>query len=249
MKKLIKKLLRKLGYKVQKINKSDFFVDMDKDFFELEKKCNSFTMTSTERLYSVYKSVSYCIENELDGDFVECGVWKGGSSMMIALCLLKKNITNRKIYLYDTFEGMSKPTEEDINYAANKAAIKYAEKLNAESGSDWCRSEIEEVKQNLYSTGYPKEKIIFVKGKVEDTIPKTIPNQIALLRLDTDWYESTKHEMEHLYPLLVPKSVLIIDDYGHWQGCRKAVDEYFSKNKIAILLNRIDYTGRTGIKN
>jgi len=248
MKKIILNFLKKLGYKVQKINKPEFFVDMDKDFFALAEKCKPHTMTSTERLYSVYKSVEYCINNNIEGDYVECGVWKGGSSMMIALSLLKNNIKDKKIYLYDTYEGMSEPTEDDINYSLNKADKKYENTMNIKSGSDWCRSEIDEVKQNLYSTGYPKENIIFVKGKVEDTIPQTISPKIALLRLDTDWYESTKHEMNNLYPILSEKGVLIIDDYGHWLGCRKAVDEYFAENNISLLLNRIDYTGRTAIK-
>jgi len=248
MKKTVLKIIKKLGYKIQKINDLEFFSDMEKDFFELAKKCKPFTMTSTERLYSVYKSVEYAVKNNIEGDFVECGVWKGGSSMMIALTLLKNNINDKIIYLYDTFEGMSEPTKEDVNYANYDAQQKYSKTLNNESGSDWCRSEINEVKKNLYSTGYPKDNFVFVKGKVEETIPKTIPETIALLRLDTDWYESTKHEMEYLYPRLSKKGVLIIDDYGHWHGCRKAVDEYFEQKNINVLLNRVDYTGRTVIK-
>jgi hypothetical protein len=85
-------------------------------------------------------------------------------------------------------------------------------------------------------------------GKVEDTIPADIPEKIALLRLDTDWYESTKHELIHLFPRLQKGGVLIIDDYGFWKGARKAVDEYFAENNIQILLNRIDDTGRMAIK-
>ncbi len=100
----------------------------------------------------------------------------------------------------------------------------------------------------MLSTGYKKEKVHFIKGKVEETIPKNIPKEIALLRLDTDWYESTKHELTHLFPLLKPNGVLIIDDYGHWEGVRKAVDEYISDNNIHILLNRIDYSGRIAVK-
>ncbi len=100
----------------------------------------------------------------------------------------------------------------------------------------------------MLSTGYPKEKIHLIKGKVEDTIPENIPKEIALLRLDTDWYESTKHELIHLFPLLKPNGILIIDDYGHWEGARKAVDEYISDNNIHILLNRIDYSGRISVK-
>ena len=113
----------------------------------------------------------------------------------------------------------------------------------------WCYSTLDDVKKNLLKTGYPSENLVFIKGKVEETIPSQIPQQVALLRLDTDWYESTLHEMNHLYPLLSRNGVLIIDDYGHWQGARKAIDEYLEKNKIDILLNRIDYTGRLAIKH
>jgi hypothetical protein len=241
-------ILNKIGYKIIKIKKENPFSDMEKDFLDLAEKCFPFTMTSVERLYSVYKSIEYTLKNQIPGDYVECGVWKGGSSMMIALSLIKNNCTDKKIYLYDTYEGMTEPTEKDIKYTNRSAVQKFKQSINKEGGSDWCRSEIEEVKKNIYSTGYPKENIFFVKGKVEDTIPEIIPENIALLRLDTDWYESTFHELTYLYPSLSPKGVLIIDDYGYWLGCRKAVDEYFTENKIPILLNRIDLTGRIGIK-
>ena len=106
----------------------------------------------------------------------------------------------------------------------------------------------DEVKENVFSTGYPKGKIHFIEGKVEDTIPTNIPNEIALLRLDTGWYESYKHVMAHLFPLLRQDGVIIIDDYGQWEGARRAIDEYISDNNIRILLNRIDVTGRIAIK-
>jgi hypothetical protein len=96
--------------------------------------------------------------------------------------------------------------------------------------------------------GYPKEKLHYVQGKVEDTIPGAAPGQIALLRLDTDWYESTHHELIHLYPRLSAGGVLIVDDYGHWQGSRRAVDEWIAQTGARILLNRIDYTGRVAVK-
>ena len=100
----------------------------------------------------------------------------------------------------------------------------------------------------MYSTGYDKSKIHLVKGKVEETIPKTLPERIALLRLDTDWYASTKHEMLHLFPRLVPGGVLILDDYGSWLGARKAVDEYIAENKVKIFLCRVDNSGRVAVK-
>ena len=141
---------------------------------------------------------------------------------------------------------MSKPTDDDKTITSGEMAIKEWEKGQKKDFNEFCFASLGEVKRNLFSTGYPKENIIFVKGKVEETIPKKIPKKISLLRLDTDWYESTKHELVYLYPKISKNGVLIIDDYGHWQGSKKAVDENF-KNK-SILLSRIDYSGRIGIK-
>jgi hypothetical protein len=104
------------------------------------------------------------------------------------------------------------------------------------------------VKELIGSSGYPDAKVHYVVGRVEDTVPDGAPSEIALLRLDTDWYESTKHELVHLYPRLTPGGVLIIDDYGHWAGCRKAVDEYFSERGRHLLFSRIDYAGRIALK-
>lgn len=223
------------------------FPDMDKDFMELREKCNNHTMTSPENLYYVHNAIKYIVKNNIHGSMVECGVWKGGNVMMIALTLMKLGIKDRKIYLFDTFEGMSEPTDEDIDFTKNDAKVIW-KKSQKEDHNEFCYSPIEEVKQNVYSTGYPKENLIFVKGKVEDTIPGTLPDAISMLRLDTDWYESTYHELTHLFPLLAERGFLIIDDYGHWEGARKAVDQYFQENKVGIFLNRLDYTARAGIK-
>ena len=204
-------------------------------------------MTSVERMYSLYNAVEYVINANIPGDIVECGVWKGGSSMISALTLLNKGNTNKNLYMYDTYSGMSEPTEKDADFKGNSPLEEWkrSEKGNI---NEWCFSPLEEVQKNIFSTGYPKENLHFVKGKVEDTIPKTIPEEISILRLDTDWYESTYHELKHLFPLLSKKGVLIIDDYGHWSGSKDAVDQYFQENNIKILLNRIDYTGRISIK-
>jgi O-methyltransferase len=121
-----------------------------------------------------------------------------------------------------------------------------ARKDDAES--IWCYAALDEVRRNVGEMGYPGEKLHFVQGKVEDTIPGSAPEQIALLRLDTDWYESTRHELIHLYPRLSAGGVLIVDDYGHWQGSRRAVDEWIAQAGVRILLNRIDYTGRVAVK-
>jgi O-methyltransferase len=207
-----------------------------------------FTMTSAERLVALCDAVSYLVRNGIEGAMVECGVWRGGSMMAVAQTLLSHQICDRDLWLYDTFEGMSEPGKVDVDLRGAAASRLLAEQDRAVAHSVWCRSPLEEVRQNLQSTGYPQAKVRFVEGKVEETIPQNLPETISLLRLDTDWYESTKHELEHLWPRLVPGGVLIIDDYGHWQGCRRAVDEFFSSRQIAICLCRIDYTGRMAVK-
>ena len=163
--------------------------------------------------------------------------------MLIAYMLQEAGIRDRKIYLYDTFEGMTKPGEKD----GEKEKTLWEKFKVSDQTSNWCKSSMDEVQVNLEKTNYPKDNFIFVKGKVEEMIPGTLPGKIALLRLDTDWYESTKHELNHLYPLVEKGGILIIDDYGAWRGARKAVDEYFAANG-SVYLNRLDFTGRLVIK-
>jgi O-methyltransferase len=221
----------------------------DPHFDKLYLSCKPFTMTSRERMFSLYKAVTYIVQNNLPGDFVECGVWKGGSSMMMAATLMHLGKTDRTIWMYDTYEGMSEPTEEDKDYLGTAADRQLSDAKKEDQSSVWCYSSLEEVMANMYSTGYPKDKIKYIKGKVEDTIPENMPaSLIGLLRLDTDWYESTRHEMIHLYPKLIKDGILIIDDYGHWVGARKAIDDYIVENRLHLFLNPIDYTGRIAVK-
>lgn len=219
--------------------------DMDPRFRPIFEKCKDYSMTSLDRMYSLFQSVIYIIENKISGDFVECGVWRGGSSMIIAETLLMLGINDRKIYLYDTFEGMPEPGEKDtkIRRGLDPKMIWKSEKDNG----GWCAVSLEEVQSNLQRTQYPFSNLIFVKGMVEETIPKTISETIALLRLDTDFYDSTYHEFIHLYPRLQERGVLIIDDYGSWQGSREATDRYFKEHNIKPLLNRVD-SGAVSIK-
>ena len=252
--KLLKKILSKFGYTAINTNlynsllKEELPFDLDGDFTEIYEKTNQFTMTSIARMYSMYKATEYVVSNNIPGDIVECGVWKGGSIMISALTLLKTNDSNRSLYLYDTYEGMNKPTEKDIRIYDNKPALNIWKKFQEKDINRWDYAPLEEVKTNLHSIKYPKDNIKFIKGKVEETIPRNIPEKIALLRLDTDLYESTYHELVHLYPRLSKNGVLIIDDYGYWKGQKEATDQYFKENKISILLNRIENQGRIGIK-
>lgn len=246
-------LKNKLGYKIYKkfyylsVEMDLQYPDLEEEFSELKRKCMPYTMTTVDSLYYTYKSTKYIIENNIPGDFIECGVWRGGNTMMVALTLMKLKNTERNIYLYDTFEGMSKPTDKDVSYLNEGADIEWKESQK-EKINEWCYSPIDEVKKNLNLTNYPQEKIFFVKGKVEDTIPGILPKKIAVLRLDTDWYESTYHELVHLYPLLSKGGFFIIDDYGYWKGAREALEQYFKENNIKIFLNRLDNSARAGIK-
>ena len=253
MKQFIKNIANKAGYQISKkddsLIKDGIPVDIDDAvFLKIYGECKEFSFTTIEPLFSLYNSVKYIVENNIPGDFVECGVWKGGSAMLMAKTLISLGSTERKIYLYDTFEGMSEPTEKDVDFQGKSAENLLANNSKLEDKNVWCYSSLEEVQKNIASCGYPKENIILVKGKVEETIPNTLPKQISLLRLDTDWFESTYHELHHLYPILVKNGVLIIDDYGHWKGAKDATDQYFKENNVKILLHRIDYTVRTGIK-
>jgi len=206
------------------------------------------TMTSPERLYALVEAVRYVCAAGLEGDVVECGVWRGGSMMAAALTLLERRDLERQLYLYDTFEGMPAPGPEDVNFHGRPAEVQLRIADRSNPRSVWCHAMLEDVKEGMLATGYDAGRMHFIKGRVEDTLPARAPARIAILRLDTDWYESTRHELVHLYPRLVPGGVLIIDDYGHWLGSRKAADEYFAEHNIHALLNRVDYSGRLVVK-
>ncbi|MEZ6093035.1 MAG: TylF/MycF/NovP-related O-methyltransferase [Pirellulaceae bacterium] len=206
------------------------------------------TMTSPERLLATIRAIDYICDNSIPGDIVECGVWRGGNVYAAAKTLARHQDFDRNIWLYDTFEGMTTPTRVDVDFLGRTADdLMIIDHIDDPQGV-WCRCPLEGVRSHVTSSGYPETRFLFVQGKVEETLLKSTPEQIALLRLDTDWYESTKCELEILFPKLVNGGVLIIDDYGHWQGCRRAVEEYIAQNNIQLFLNRIDYTGRMAIK-
>ena len=207
-----------------------------------------FTMTRPERVVALIRAVEYVQAARIPGAIVECGVWKGGSMMAVALTLRRLGCLERDLWLYDTFEGMPRPIAEDVDYKGEKAEPLFEEWRRGEDSSSWCFSPLAEVEQNVSGTAYPRERLRFVKGKVEDTVPGELPDRIALLRLDTDWYESTKHELVHMYPRLAPGGVLVLDDYGYWRGARKAVDEFVAGLPEPLLLNRIDHSCRIAVK-
>ncbi len=207
-----------------------------------------YTMTSPERIFAAANAARYVADAAIPGAIVECGVWRGGSSMAMALALQERGAGDRELHLFDTFEGMSAPTAQDKDLRGLPAQETFDRNRTGEDRAAWCIADLDDVRRNLARTGYDASLLHFVKGKVEETLPASAPDEIAVLRLDTDWYESTRHELETLYPRLAPGGVLILDDYGHWQGSRQAVDEYLAAHGVTLLLNRIDYTGRSAVK-
>ena len=248
MKQMIKSALARAGLELSSVadRRGAALADLAPADRERVARVEPFTMTSLDRRASLLGAIDHVVRHRIPGDIVECGVWRGGSMMLAALALMARGDTSRDLWLYDTFEGMSEPGAEDRSASGESAAAQLARTPRGEGV--WCEAGLADVQANLASTGYPPERVHFGQGKVETTIPATLPARVALLRLDTDWYESTRHELRHLYPLLSRHGVLVIDDYGHWQGARQAVDEYFAARPEPVFLHRVDYTARLVVK-
>jgi hypothetical protein len=258
MKKVIKrnivKLINQFGYSIQRVPEgpySNIAVELDDNDIDLIKYVldGGFTMTTVQRLVNTLKSCRYVVENKIAGDFVECGVWRGGNCIL-AKRLFEQLDANRSIWMYDTFVGMTAPNEHDVQARSKiNAGIKF-EKNQKDGYNDWAYASLEDVKNNFLKSNLKLEGINFIKGDVSKTltIKENIPSEIAILRLDTDWYQSTKSELEILYPILNTGGVLIVDDYGTWKGARKAIDEYFSVCDYKPLFNVIDHSCRSAIK-
>ena len=191
----------------------------------------------------------YIIDRNIKGDFVECGVWRGGNAILAA-SIFRLYKYPYKVYLFDTFEGMTAPTDKDKFTSTGISAISRFRALQKSSHNEWCFASIEEVKNNFRKFNLLDENIIFVKGDVMKTLKlkNNLPKAISILRLDTDWYASTKKELEVFYPRLNFGGVLLIDDYGFWSGSRDATDEYFLEHGNRPFLQYVDNSGRTAVK-
>ncbi len=225
------------------------FADVEPEFLAMVDKVRRYTMTSVERLYALWSSVGYVCKAPVPGDIVECGVWRGGSVMMIALELLRLGVSDRDLWLYDTFAGLPRPDPAlDVDILGNRAIDGWQATTLTDGRTYWAYADQKDVRRNVGSTGYPADRQHFVAGLVEETIPRVVPDRIALLRIDTDWYASYRHVLRELYQHVVPAGVIIFDDYGHFVGARKAVDEFRAENNIAAPLIRVDYSCRLMIK-
>ncbi len=247
--KMVRRIIQRSGYTLLRCDPvSGLPLDFSDEDKAIVRAVQPFTKTSPERILALVEAVRHVVRARVPGALVECGVWRGGSMMAAAQALIALGDTTRHLYLYDTFSGMTSPGEADVSRSGVRAESKFTKRATGADSSDWCLAGIEDVRANMERTGYPMDCLHLVAGKVEDTLPGQAPDIIALLRLDTDWYASTKHELQHLYPRLAEGGVLILDDYGDWLGARQAYDEYAALWETPLFMHRIDDTARLVVK-
>jgi len=221
--------------------------DYDDEAKQIIRAVRPWTMTGPDKVYALIQAVRYVTRHKIPGDVLECGVWRGGSMQAVARTLHALGDTSRDLYLFDTFEGMPAPSERDVRTSDERTAAELMAEEAREDSLVWAVASLEDVREGMAQTGYPSERVHYVKGRVEETIPGRAPAQISILRLDTDWYESTKHELDHLYPRLSHGGVVLFDDYGYWEGAREAVDEFLDATGERLLLHRMA-SGRLAVK-
>jgi hypothetical protein len=242
-------LLRRLVRRYRREDRwRDELHDVPNEIKDIVARVLPYTMTGYMRVAALCNAIAYLARAGIAGPIVECGVWKGGSAMAAALMLQSLGDREREIHLFDTFDGMTPPDARDVEVAGGANAATQMAASDKLTSFVWAYAPLAEVQSNMRSTGFPESRVRYVQGPVEDTLPREAPATIALLRLDTDWYASTRHELDHLYPRLAVGGVLILDDYGHWQGAKDAVDEYVSEHRLRLLLNRVDYSCRIAVK-
>jgi O-methyltransferase len=219
--------------------------DFDAAAVKTIRRVRPYTMTHRDKIFGLILATRYVVRHKIPGDIVECGVWRGGSMQAVAYTLHEAGDTSRDLYLFDTFEGMTEPTEHDVR----KDGVRAGDLMQTmdRSSNLWAVASLDDVKSGFEGNPYPEEKRHYIVGPVEETIPDALPETISILRLDTDWYESTRHELAHAYSRLSPGGVLILDDYLHWEGSRKAIDEFIADLDEPLLLHRLA-DGRIGVK-
>ncbi len=238
----------RLGYAVApKLPPGTHAVPTDCDPFTagLIERVGPFTMTTSEAMIGLVEAVRYLVRADVPGAFVECGVWRGGSAMLMAYTLLDLGVTDRDLHLFDTFEYVPPPGEHDYMLSGTHISEFFDETVKIK---ELQHLPFEDLRRAVLSTGYPPERVHFVPGLVEKTLPDHAPETLALCRLDTDLYGSTAQEMNHLWPRLSPGGVLIVDDYAQFLGAKKAVDEYFESQRVAVMLHRLDTCARLALK-
>jgi hypothetical protein len=237
-------LAERRGFRISRLDRArprEVPLDLGPEVAALYAAVEPYTLTGPERIGALRDAVRHVVAADIPGAFVECGVWRGGSMLAVAHTLVELGATNRDLYLFDTFTEMPPPDDVDADILGRSGAELLAVTSTLPEFDIWPSARVVDV---VARSGHPVSRIHPVEGLVEETIPDAAPDEIALLRLDTDWYASTKHELEHLLPRVSPGGICIIDDYGEFVGAKRAVDEHLAALGVPVLLHRIDTTGR-----
>jgi hypothetical protein len=229
---------------------ADFGYDEEAEIKAAVRRVKNATMVSFERLATLWQQVRYLDRCGVKGALVECGVWRGGCAGLMALAHTRGGAKpSREVHLFDSFQGLPRPDRSVDGERAVRLARGAAD--GARIPIESCVASREVARRLLVDTiGYPADLVKIHEGWFQDTLPDAGASigPIALLRLDGDWYSSTRVCLEQLYGKVSQFGVVVVDDYGHYEGCRKAVDEFLAGLGRPILLNHIDYTGRFWVK-
>jgi O-methyltransferase len=194
---------------------------------QIRKIVQPYTLVGPERIRNLYRLADRIEKDGIPGDVVECGVCNGGTAAILGHFATRSDL-DRNLWLFDSFEGMPETTSQD------------GEQAKAHIGKEV--GDISQVKKVLGLVGADMQRTHLVKGWFEDTFPGVAISQIALLNIDADWYSSVKLCLETFYDRVSVGGYVSFDDYGHWPGCRQAVDEFFRDRKLPYKLNKVDYT-------
>ena len=200
------------------------------EFEELYQAVQDCTLLDAERIHSLWNLTNGINRRGIIGDIVECGSYKGGSSAVLRACMGK----HRKLWIYDSFEGMPETTELD-----GEEARKYV---------GTCLASKEDAIEILRATGARGDEFVIMEGLYEDTFKKKLPEQVALLHCDADWYDSVSIVLETFYSLIPVGGCVILDDFGFWEGCRRAFYDFCQKHGEKPLLERVGSTQAFWIK-
>jgi O-methyltransferase len=253
VKKIIRAFANRFGYEIRRLQPPPSVSMLPDDVAAREAiaRVRTHTMVTCEGLVSLYEQVIYCEAAGISGDFVECGVWKGGATGLMALANLQYGKNRRTIRLFDSFEGICEPDEkvdgeralrEAKEFACNGSSkgrlvplVGFYDAMGGIGTKENCRFILEQ------ELGYPAEFICYHTGWFQDVMPtaQQSVNQIAILRIDGDWYSSTKTCLDYMLPKVVRGGFIIVDDYGAYDGCRKAVDECLNTYPSRPFLHRV----------
>ena len=257
MKAPLKSLLDSLGYEVKrKAPATEFFdIEFDREAHGKISVVRAHSMLPYARLYSLYEQAVYCEQASVRGSFVECGTWKGGAIGLMALANLAHGASRRDLHLFDSFEGIPEPDEtmdgaravheaRAAGSGAQGSLVALRDLYDSAGTLEVNRALLEE------TIGYDPGHLHYHQGWFQETLPReaATAGEIAILRLDGDWYASTKVCLDYLFDRVVDGGFVIIDDYGRYDGCRKAVDDFLRREGIVTYLHRIDNEGRYLIK-